>query len=75
MAFFTPLTITAKLLFQDRWKLGVDWNSELTDSTCDLQMWKIPRCLVVSAWVDAPNKQVDIFFVTYQKGDMAVALI
>ena len=72
LGFLAPFIITAKLLFQELWEIGVDWDQELPDQLkCRfvtwleelnlLKEWKIPRCFVSLAWDDADEVQLFVF--------------
>ena len=56
IGFITPFTIRAKILLQDMWTTGLEWDEELTKSLTisahawfnaltDLKQLQIPRCL------------------------------
>ncbi|GFS04043.1 Pao retrotransposon peptidase family protein [Elysia marginata] len=64
--------VTAKLLFQELWELGIDWDDELPGSLRDrfkrwledldlLPQWKIPRRFALSSWAGAEKVKVHIF--------------
>ncbi|GFR65140.1 Pro-Pol polyprotein [Elysia marginata] len=72
LGFLGPYIITAKLIFQELWKLGIDWDLELPNPikclfrrwleglNC-LPEWKIPRCFVSESWSGADEVQLFIF--------------
>lgn len=64
IGFLAPFTIRAKILLQQMWMAGLDWDEELTEPLAnaarawfselpDLTQLKIPRCLLVG------RKQID----------------
>ena len=70
LGFLAPFLMKAKCLFQDLWKLGLEWDEPVPPSfqkefigwLQDLEKLKevrIPRCLVIGAWTDV-EQQVEV---------------
>ena len=73
LGLMTPFTITLKILFQNVWRLGVEWDEKLPDEMQDeIEGWlsdlkqisqlKIPRRLSVSPWSGKKIKRELIVF-------------
>lgn len=72
LGFLTPYTIVAKILFQKLWKLGAEWDEEVTcDISSDfiswikgltqLQEFKVPRCFVTQSWTTSNRVELHAF--------------
>lgn len=72
LGFLTPFVIKLKCLFQDLWRLGVEWDSEvpeelgsLASSWIDdlslLRGWRIPRPYSLGPWSKIVNLQLHAF--------------
>ena len=72
LGFFSPFTITAKIMFQELWKLGISWDEEVPsqikirfghwlEDLKHLKMWKIPRSFVKHSWDSAKDTELHVF--------------
>lgn len=72
IGLLTPFSITLKIIFQDAWKNGYDWDATLPEEKQtalkkwmdDLKLirnWKIPRCISLDSWKDSGEKELLIF--------------
>ena len=72
LGFLNPFQVTAKILFQDLWKLSVDWDDPIPDELqlafstwiTDLQLiksWVIPRRYFDIPWREASQLQLHAF--------------
>ena len=63
LGFLNPFTILIKILFQDLWLLGLQWDDPLPrehqKKMCtwvhgfqDIREWKVPRCLSLHYWAE-----------------------
>ena len=79
LGFLGPFTITAKIIFQELWKLGVDWDEEIPDSLGKrfsawmheltiLSTWAVPRCLVLCTWINKKSLEMHCFCDASEKG-------
>ena len=79
IGFITPVIITGKILFQELWSLGIEWDTALPDELEgsfikwveeieQLQQWEIPRCIVKSSWQEATDVELHIFCDASEKG-------
>ena len=55
LGFFNPFVVFLKVIFQELWKEGLDWDEQVPeavekqvklwlDSLSDLKLWSFPRC-------------------------------
>ena len=72
LGFATPFTITLKIIFQDIWKRGLDWDDILPaeyqdrmkkwiDGMTEMRSWKIPRRISEIPWNDIEEKELIVF--------------
>jgi len=72
LGFLTPFIIKLKCLFQDLWRLGVEWDSEVPaehgaiatswiEDLCLLKNWNIPRPYSLGPWGDIVGLQLHAF--------------
>ena len=61
LGLLTPFIMLAKILFQELWKLGVEWDEEIPENIqvqfiqwvqglAQLRHWQIPRCYTSVPW-------------------------
>ncbi|RUS69942.1 hypothetical protein EGW08_022298 [Elysia chlorotica] len=71
LGFLSPFTISLKILFQQVWKRGLEWDSILppefqdeiemwTAGLKDIGCWEIPRRLKNFGWGETKNKQLQV---------------
>lgn len=72
LGMLNPFTIMIKILFQDLWRMGLDWDdplphelqrrmSEWTDGFKAIEQWKIPRSLAIESWAGIDNMELLCF--------------
>jgi hypothetical protein len=72
LGFLSPFVITLKLLFQETWKLGLDWDSELPEELRIIVMrwlqdltllknWKISRPYCLGQWKNVESIELHCF--------------
>lgn len=72
LGFLNPFTVMVKILFQDLWRLGLEWDhplpTELQDKMTtwangfrDISKWKIPRCISLQSWEGSSNMRLLCF--------------
>ena len=63
LGFVAPFVMTAKIMFQDLWRLGLGWDEQVPGDCCQLftkwlidleciRQWRIPRYYTGYAWRD-----------------------
>ncbi|KAL5012168.1 hypothetical protein ScPMuIL_010719 [Solemya velum] len=84
LGFLTPFVMVAKLLVQQIWQLGLEWDIEVpgdihvqfVDWIKGLKVireWNIPRCYFMSGWCNLDKLELHIFADVSMKGYGAVA--
>ncbi|GFR71744.1 Gypsy retrotransposon integrase-like protein 1 [Elysia marginata] len=69
LGFLTPFSITLKILFQQAWRQGFDWDDVLPEEfqkelklwmagLLNIQEWQIPRRISAQAWSAADQKEL-----------------
>ena len=72
LGFLTPFIIKLKCLFQDLWRLGIEWDVEVPEELSRqvvswiedlllLKEWRIPRPYSLGAWSDVVSVQLHSF--------------
>jgi len=72
LGLLNPFVVKLKILFQDLWKLGVQWDREVPEEICfqvkswmdDLQLmkrWSVPRPYAVGSWKDIESMRLHAF--------------
>ena len=72
LGLLTPYTITLKILFQEVWKAGHDWDQTLPKTVQEpilkwimglqeVKNWKFPRCLSTQAWISIDKMELIAF--------------
>ena len=79
LGFLTPFTMTAKCLFQELWRLGLDWDEQVPESAQltftawvtglqELKSWEIPRNYTQGPWSDVCHLEIHGFGDASEKG-------
>jgi len=83
LGFAAPFAMEAKIMFQDVWRLGLEWDAVLPDQLCDqfiawveglraLRAWEVPRRLTLLAWSNMCTFELHVFADASEKGYGAV---
>ena len=72
LGLLTPYTVSLKILFQEVWRAGHDWDTPLPDDVQDeiegwveglgkINKWKIPRRITRQSWTGQENSELVVF--------------
>ena len=72
LGLLTPYTVSLKILFQDVWRAGHDWDTPLPDDVQDeiegwveglgkINKWNIPRRITRQSWTGQKNSELAVF--------------
>ena len=79
IGFLSPYVMSAKIAFQDVWKLAIDWDDEVPsniqsrfsrwlDGLREIKLWNIPRSYTGSPWRDNHHVELHAFGDASERG-------
>ena len=86
LGFITPFVMTARVIFQEVWQLGLDWDDPLPESLNvtfsqwlrdleSLKSFEIPRCFADRPWEDGAGVELHVFGDASPRGYGAVVYL